>query len=69
MVKVSMEVRSGAARFRVAVRAESIERAMSLVGERFPGRGVMVSLPTNPESPLVEASANRTVESEQKLAA
>jgi hypothetical protein len=31
MVKVSMEVRSGAARFQVAVRAESIQRAVSLV--------------------------------------
>jgi hypothetical protein len=31
MVKVSMEVRSGAAHFDVGVRAESIQRAMSFV--------------------------------------
>ena len=36
MVKVSIEVRSGAARFDVAVQAESIQRAMSFVRERYP---------------------------------
>jgi hypothetical protein len=33
MVKVSIEVRSGAAHFDVGVQAESIRRAMSLVRE------------------------------------
>ncbi len=42
MEKVSIEVRSGAARFRVAVRAESIRRAVSLVGERYPDHAVRV---------------------------
>jgi hypothetical protein len=69
MVKVSIEVRNGAARFRVAVRAESIERAVSLAGERFPGRTIKVSFPINPEDFFVEAPAARTVEFEQKLAA
>jgi hypothetical protein len=31
MVKVSVEVRSGAARFEVAVQAQSIQRAVSFV--------------------------------------
>ena len=67
MVKVSIEVRSGAARFRVGVRAESIERAVSFVEKRFPGRNVKVSFPIEPESFFVEGSAARTFE--QKLAA
>lgn len=37
MVKVSIEVRSGSARFTVGVRAESVERAMNLVGSRYSG--------------------------------
>jgi hypothetical protein len=69
MVKVSIEVRSGAARFRVAVRAESIHQAVELVGERFPGRDVVVGFPIDPEDFFVEVSAARTVEFEQKLAA
>ena len=65
MVKVSIEVRSGAARFNVAVRAESIQRAVSLMGNRFPGREVIVSFPINPEGSLVDASATRAFEFEQ----
>jgi hypothetical protein len=46
MVKVSIEVRSGSTRFRVAIRAESVQRAVELVGERFPGRDARVSFPS-----------------------
>ncbi len=46
MIKVSVEVRSGTARFSVAVRAESIERAVSLVGGRYSGSVVRVKVPT-----------------------
>jgi hypothetical protein len=35
MERVSIEVHSGAARFRVAVRAQSIQRALGLLGERY----------------------------------
>ena len=49
MVKVSIEVRSGAASFRVGVRAESIERAVSLMERRFPARNVKVTFPIDPE--------------------
>ena len=38
MIKVSIEVHSGAARFRVAVQAQSVQRALGLAGGRFPGR-------------------------------
>ena len=45
MAKVSVEVRSGTARFRVAVRAESAERALSLVSGRYPARACRVEPP------------------------
>ena len=43
MVKVSVEVRSGAARFGVAVRAKSVRRALSLMQGRYPDRDVRVT--------------------------
>jgi hypothetical protein len=69
MVQVSIEVRRGFARFRVAVRAESIQRAVNLVEKRFPDREVMVKFPIDPEEFFVEASAAPTAEFEQRLAA
>jgi hypothetical protein len=57
MVKVSIQVSNGTARFSVAVRAESIQRAVSLVGGRYPGRDVRVKFPIEPEGFFVEASA------------
>ena len=42
MIKVAIEVQSGTARFGVAVQARSIQRALSLVGGRFPGRSCRV---------------------------
>jgi hypothetical protein len=54
MVKVSMEVRSGAARFDVAVQAESIQRAVSLVRGRYPKGNVRVRFPIEPESFFVD---------------
>ena len=43
MVKVSIRVQSGAARFDVAVRAESVERAVRLVEGRYSASSVRVS--------------------------
>jgi hypothetical protein len=54
MVKVSIEVRSGAAHFDVGVQAESIQRAMSLVMGRYPEGSVKVKFPIEPESFFVE---------------
>jgi hypothetical protein len=59
MVKVSMEVRSGAARFHVAVRAGSIQRAVSFVKERYPKGSVQVRFPIEPESFFVEDPSAR----------
>ena len=57
MVKVCVEVRSGAARFSVAVRAESIRRALSLVRERYPKGEAEVKFPIDPEGFFVEDPA------------
>ena len=54
MVKISMEVRSGAAHFVVGVQAESIQRALSFVQERYPKGSVKVRFPIEPESFFVE---------------
>jgi hypothetical protein len=45
MIKVAIEVHSGAARMGVTVQAQSIERALSLVGGRFPGKPCRVKFP------------------------
>jgi len=49
LVKVSVEVRSGTARFRVSVQAESVRRALSMVGGRYPKGVVRVVFPNMPE--------------------
>jgi hypothetical protein len=49
VIKVSLEVREGAALFRVAVQAESIGRAVSIIKGRHPGRDVRVVFPIDPE--------------------
>jgi hypothetical protein len=59
MVKVSVEVRSGAAHFEVGVQAESIQRAMSLVRQRYPKANVRVNFPIEPDSFFVEDIAAR----------
>ena len=59
MVEVSIEVRSGATRFCVAVQAVSIERAVSLVAARYPGGDCAVKFPIDPESFFVKDPAAR----------
>ena len=50
MIRVSVEVHSGTAHYRVAVWAESIERAVALVGRRYPGGKARVLFPIEPEA-------------------
>jgi hypothetical protein len=59
MVKASIQVRSGTARFRVAVQAESMQRTLSLVGSRYPGRSCWVEFPIEPEGFFVEGHGAR----------
>jgi hypothetical protein len=55
VVKVSIEVRSGAARFEVAVRASSIQRALSIIEGWYPGGHHRVKFPIDhPERLLAE---------------
>jgi hypothetical protein len=54
MVKVSAEVRSGAARFRVGVQATNILEALSLVGGKYPHREVRVAFPIESERFFVQ---------------
>lgn len=48
MIQISIQV--GGASFRAAVRAESIERAVSLAGAQYPGSEVKVLFPIDPET-------------------
>lgn len=60
MVKVSIEVRNGAAHFNVAVKAQSIERAVSVVRGSYPGCAVRVKFPIDPEGFFMNEPAPRT---------
>jgi hypothetical protein len=55
MVKVSIEVTSGAARFRVSVQAESIRKALGMVKVRYPQGEVGIVFPMEPEGFFVDA--------------
>ena len=60
MVKVSIEVRNGAAHFNVAVKAQSIERAVSVVRRSYPSCAVRVKFPIDPEGFFMDEPAPRT---------
>ncbi len=60
MVKVSIEVRNGSTQFNVAIRAQSIERAVSVVRESYPGCVVRVKFPIDPAGFFVKEPAPRT---------
>ena len=57
MVKVSIEVHNGTARFAVAVLAKSIQQALNIVAARYPGSVAKVKFPIKPEGFFVEESA------------
>jgi hypothetical protein len=56
MIRISVQVSSGTARFRVVVQAESIERAVESVGRQYPGKVCEVTFPIDPETFFVEDS-------------
>jgi len=56
MIKISVQVSSGAARFRVMVQAESIERALEIAARQNPGKECEVTFPIDPEAFFVEDS-------------
>jgi hypothetical protein len=56
MVRISVQVSSGTARFRVAIQAESIERALEIAARQNPGKKCEVTFPIDPETFFVEDS-------------
>jgi hypothetical protein len=59
MVRISVEVRSGTARFRVGVQAQSIRKALSVVGGRYPHGVVEVVFPIEPEGFFVHQQTQK----------
>ena len=57
MVKVSIEVHDGTARFMAAIAAQSIQQALSTVAARYPSSAARVKFPIDSESFFVEDSA------------
>jgi hypothetical protein len=66
MIRISVQVSSGAARFRVAIQAESIERALEIVARQNPGKECEVAFPIDAESFFV---LEDSVTPEERLAA
>jgi hypothetical protein len=56
MIRISVKVSSGTARFRVAIQAESIERALEIAARQNPGKECEVTFPIDPETFFVEDS-------------
>ena len=60
MIRISLEVGRGAARYTVAVQAESIERAVEIVERHNPGCEAKVAFPIDPEVFFVGDTAATT---------
>ena len=59
MIKIAIEVRSGATSFEVAVQAESIEGALAIVKRYHAGKECEVVFPIDPEGFFVEDDPGR----------
>ena len=57
MVKVSIEVRNGTARFLVGIKANNIQQALSIVQTRYPEKVATVKFPIDPEDFFVDERA------------
>jgi hypothetical protein len=62
LVRVSVEVDSGATRFRVMVQAESIERALEIARSYNPAKECKVTFPLDPEAYFIEEPVAGVVE-------
>ena len=54
MIRILVEVASGATHFRADVTAKSIERAVALAGAQYPSSEVRVVFPIEPETFFAE---------------
>ena len=70
MVRISVQVSSGTARFRMTVQAESIRRALEIVEGQNPGCNARVVFPIDPEASFVGnlAAVDGPVEQEKTAA-
>ena len=59
MVRITVEVGDGATRYRVAVQAKSIRRALEIVERLNPGRDFRVTFPIDPEAFFVKDPGGR----------
>jgi hypothetical protein len=59
LIRISIEVRSGTARFKVALLAGSIERALEFAKRYNPGKECKVVFPIDPEGFFVEDDLGR----------
>jgi hypothetical protein len=59
MIKISIEVKSGTARFKVALLAESIEEALEMAKRYNSGKECKVVFPIDPEGFLVGDDLDR----------
>jgi len=57
MIRVSMELREGAALSRTTVQAESIREAVNITRRRYPGRDVRVKFPIDAEDFFIKGPA------------
>ena len=69
MVRISVEVSSGAARFRVSVQAQTIERALEIAQRHNPGKDCEVRFPIDAESFFAEGDSVAKVGAVGKVAA
>jgi hypothetical protein len=58
MIRISVQVSDGTARFGVAIQAESIERALEIVARQNPGRECEVVFPIDPETFFVHEAVD-----------
>jgi hypothetical protein len=58
MIRISVQVSDGTARFGVAIQAESIERALEIVARQNPGRECEVVFPIDPETFFVDEAVD-----------
>jgi len=61
MAKISIEMRSGTARFAVGVQAPTIQEALNYVATRFPGNVVRVKSPIDLENFTEDCAARAAV--------
>lgn len=57
-IRISVEVSSGLARFRVSVQAESLERALDIAQTLNPGKGCKVVFPIDAEAFFVKEESD-----------